>query len=511
MEGFPRLSLAWALAAVGIASFVAGAGSPTPAKAASSVLQGARVELGTNGWRAHHATLQILRDTSAGRATEVVYSGRRTRGRYSFAIYRWPRPVVSSAGTVYRAAARVRSSSRSRLCVRVRELSGSRVVGQATRCILVTRSWRTVRPAQYKARRNGTRLGLSVFQQGARPGARFAVTDPVLESRPPEPTATVTAPPPALGVHFHALWNSYSGPERLQVLDKLAAAGSGWIRVDLMWSYTEIAPGVFNPGTVQGVDFILDEAAKRSLKVLVVTFGTPGWANGGQGPAVPPSDPGAFGRYAARLGEMFGNRVAAWQVWNEPNWRGFWTGSAAQYVALLREGYGAFKSSSPNSAVVFGGLASNDVNWLRDAYAAGAADAYDVMATHPYPSPSDGPPETDATLARTAAIRELMNASGDGDKPVWFTELGWSSHADTGGEEAWERGVSDQEQADYLVRAVAVVRSRFPFVRALFWYNERNRTDSSQVENNFGLLTHDLVEKPVYAAFKALNAEFGSR
>jgi exo-beta-1,3-glucanase (GH17 family) len=112
-------------------------------------------------------------------------------------------------------------------------------------------------------------------------------------------------------------------------------------------------------------------------------------------------------------------------------------------------------------------------------------------------------------MARTAAVHELMKASGDGDKPVWFTEFGWSSHA--GGDKPWERGVSDQQQAEYLVRTVDVVRSRFPFVRGLFWYNERNRTDSSQVENNFGLLTHSLGEKPVYAAFKALNLQLAAR
>lgn len=510
MDGFRRLSLPWTVGALAVGTLLGVGAASAPARAAPSTPHDTRVELGTQGWRAHRATLRNLGKARSGRATEVAYSGRRVSRSYSYSVYRWPRPAVASAGTVYRAGVRVRSSSTSRICLRLRELSGSKVVGQASRCLRVTRAWRTVSSPDYTARTSGTRLGLSVSQAGGR-GSSFAISQPVLERQPPASTTTAIGPPPALGVHFHALWNTYTGAERLQVLDKLESAGTGWIRVDLMWSYTEISPGFFNPGTVQGLNFILDEAAKRGLKVLVVTFGTPGWANGGQGPAVPPSDTGAFGRYAAQLGRMFGDRVAAWQVWNEPNWHSFWTGSAAQYAALLREGYGAFKATSPNAAVVFGGLASNDVSWLRDAYAAGAAGAFDVMATHPYPSPSDAPPEADTTLARTAALRELMVASGDGDKPVWFTEFGWSSHANKGGEKPWERGVSDAQQAEYLVRAVAVVRSRFPFVRALFWYNERNRTDSTQVENNFGLLTQDLGEKPVYAAFKALNAEFARR
>ena len=67
-----------------------------------------------------------------------------------------------------------------------------------------------------------------------------------------------------------------------------------------------------------------------------------------------------------------------------------------------------------------------------------------------------------------------MEENGDGDKPIWFTELGWSSHPNTGGEAPWELGVTKQQQADYLVRAAEMIACRFPYVEQIFWYAERN-------------------------------------
>jgi hypothetical protein len=176
----------------------------------------------------------------------------------------------------------------------------------------------------------------------------------------------------------------------------------------------------------------------------------------------------------------------------------------------VRAAYPAVKSTDPSAQVVLGGPINNNTDWLRAVYRAGAGGSFDVLATHPYMGPTDLPPEAPDLrgdnrylLTHVAAVHRLMVANGDGDKPIWFTEFGWSSHPNTGREANWDRGVTLQQQADYTVRAIQLVRSRFPYVTNMIVYNERNRATGDPQVDNYGILLRDLSEKPVYAALRS--------
>jgi hypothetical protein len=96
-----------------------------------------------------------------------------------------------------------------------------------------------------------------------------------------------------------------------------------------------------------------------------------------------------------------------------------------------------------------------------------------------------------------------MVDNGDGDKPIWFTEFGWSNHANHSDLGNWEQGVTSDQQADYFVRAVKYVRNNFPYVKKMFWYNERNQEAGKIQLDNYGLLKRDLSPKPVYTRIKS--------
>jgi hypothetical protein len=199
-------------------------------------------------------------------------------------------------------------------------------------------------------------------------------------------------------------------------------------------------------------------------------------------------------------------------MWNEPDAaQGFWCGTTQQYVDLLNAGYAGVKAASPSTLVVFGGPVGVTTNWIAKCYQDGAGGSFDVMAVHPYMAPSNLPPETpeDGTpyhMTHVAALHQLMVAWGDGAKPIWFTEFGWSSHANTGLEGNWEIGVSDETQADYLTRSFQMVKADFPYVGAMFWYNERNTVNSTVQNDNYGLMYADGTPKPAYSAYQAWNA-----
>jgi cell division septation protein DedD len=323
------------------------------------------------------------------------------------------------------------------------------------------------------------------------------------------PSAKATSSGPAVGVQFHATWSSYTDAQRTAVLDKLQAAGVKWVRVDAGWASIEPAgPGQVNQWYVDLLDRVVDQARARGINVLLTLWLTPGWANGGAGTIAPPGNVADYARVAGWAAAHFKGRVGAWEIWNEPNMSGFWSGSVAQYVSLLKVAYPAIKAADPSAQVVLGGPSENDTTWLAAAYAAGMQGSFDVMATHPYMGVADAPPETPDdgtiyTLSHVSAVRSLMVQNGDASKPIWFTELGWSTHDNWSGVPNWDRGVTLSQQADYVVRTLKYVQSNYPYVTNVFWYEERNDTSGNVQLDNYGLLYNDLTPKPAFTALQS--------
>jgi polysaccharide biosynthesis protein PslG len=344
--------------------------------------------------------------------------------------------------------------------------------------------------------------------EGGRPASGTSRAAAPASPQAPAPARHET---PAVGVQFHGMWDDYTDAQRIAVLDKMAAAGLRSIRVDMGWSsFEEGCRACFNVWYRDRADFVVDAARARGLNVLVTVWRTPGWANNHAGELAPPTSPADFGSFMSWLASRFRGRVSAYEIWNEPDSRDFFTGSTSQYVDLVRAAHPAVKSADPDAQVVLGGPIHNNTDWLRSVYQAGAQGSFDVLATHPYMGPTDLPPETPDVggrniylLTHVAAVHDLMVSNGDGAKPIWFTELGWSSHGNAGGEANWERGVTPEQQADYTVRAIRLVASRFPYVTNMILYNERNRGTGDVQLDNYGILNRDLSEKPVYRALRS--------
>jgi hypothetical protein len=314
---------------------------------------------------------------------------------------------------------------------------------------------------------------------------------------------------------FHCTWPRYSDSERTLVADRLKAAGITWVRIDVSWSQIEnTGKGARNASYLQRVDGCVDLARNRGLSVLLQLWQTPGWANGGKGVIDPPTNPSDFGDFAQWIAARYRGRAAAWEVWNEENNGTFWSGSVAQYTSLLKAAYQGFKAGDSAAQVVLGGLMYNDDGYLDQIYANGGKGSFDVVATHPYQGIGDMAPEaadggSRAYYTHTPAVRQVMANHGD-NKPIWFTEYGWSAHDNAGIPYSWALGVSEAVQADYAVRGVKYAAANWPYVGAIFWYKERSwDLPSSDPEwfsrhlEGYGLLRADDSQRPVYSALRS--------
>jgi hypothetical protein len=266
-------------------------------------------------------------------------------------------------------------------------------------------------------------------------------------------------------------------------------------------------------------DEIVDLAAEYGLDVLARLDTSPAWARPGNGwMATPPADVADYGDYVAAVVGRYAGRVRYFQLWNEPNLSTEWGEQpvdAAAFTALLAEGYRRAKAANPAAIVVGPALAptteespwaQSDLTFLDAMYAAGARDAFDVMAVQAY-GLRDGPDDRrlDAgrvNFSRPLLIRERMVRQGDAHKPVWAVELGWNAlPRDFPGEAVYGR-VSEAQQARYTVRGLQRIREEWPWLqRSFVWYLKR--ADASRRDEAwyyFRVLEPDFTPLPVYHA-----------
>jgi polysaccharide biosynthesis protein PslG len=318
--------------------------------------------------------------------------------------------------------------------------------------------------------------------------------------------ATFAAPPARaveLGVSTDLSWGVEAADQQ-RTSDVLRAAGSRWVRVTVNWRDLEPARGSHNPWWLSHVDAAIASARAADQRVLVVLSSTPVWASSSGAEAAPPRNPADYARFAEFVAQRWGGSIDAYEVWNEPNFSRFWTGSAAAYVELLRTAYPVLKAADPSAPVVFGGPSLNDYEFVERAYRAGAKGSFDALGLHPYTCArpprvtdrrADGSPTPDSFLAYRH-VRAVMRRFGD-ERPIWFTEMGWSTTSGA-------CGVSEREQAAYLTDAVELARQD-PYVQVMLWYNLRNNYwghDADDFEMRFGLLTTRYERKPAFLAFQ---------
>lgn len=328
----------------------------------------------------------------------------------------------------------------------------------------------------------------------------------------PGPSQSVHTTHPILGVHTRL--TDEVEPWKIQrSLQMVREMGAGTIVEFFPWAYYQGADGRI---AWDHPDLVVNHARAQGLTIIARLGLTPDWAR-------PPDTPltyldadgyAPFAAFAAAFAERYAGAVDYIIVGNEPNlsyeW-GYRPATAVDYVNLLAVVYPAVKQANPAMTVLAGALAPtlepagspwglNDLIFLDEMYAAGAADFFDGLAVHPYglSFPPEASPEPNVlNFRRVELMREVMVKHGDEATDIFITETGWNDHP------RWTRAVRPAQRIQYTLDAVSYAEDNWPYVQLVGLWAFRTPGPAYSYADYFMLVTPEFVPRPIYNALQA--------
>lgn len=339
-----------------------------------------------------------------------------------------------------------------------------------------------------------------------------------------------------------SLGNRVRSDEMPTMIALMQEAGVQWNREEISWDQVQFSPG--GPYRWDGNDagfYNYDRAIQlqhdANIQVLGLLDYNPAWFKS-KNPH-PEEWLSEWGDYVFNTVAHYGRdrgQIRYWEIWNEPNLleSGYESGlySVEDYVRIVQTARAAIKSADPNAVIVLGGIADiwsdvptnayDTVEYLERFAQLGGWELFDILGLHPY-----RPQAPEVPALRRDRWQNLNDQLNDvegvmlrwGVKPIWITEMGWSTQSD-----GW---VSEGDQAAWMQRFMLLMMTRAG-IEKVFWYDFRDDTggpahytrpinDPQEEQFHFGLLrrTYPLrfnderIRKPVYSAWFQLTHTIG--
>ena len=222
----------------------------------------------------------------------------------------------------------------------------------------------------------------------------------------------------SLGAAAHVTWHEFE--TRGKAFAMMQAAGMDYVRSDFQyWRCRPKKPG--EAWSFGMYDQVVDEAGKRDITVLPILMYQSNWGREEFG-----RHEGEWTTFVRETARHFKGRIPVYEVCNEPNLHSFWNNpNPVNYLAALKAAYRAIKEEDPPARVMISGFAGVPLDFIGRIYALGGKDFFEIMNVHPYTWPNPPKGMMDSMMK---GLKDLMAKYGDGDKPIWITEMGWPTH-----------------------------------------------------------------------------------
>ncbi|MEM8858171.1 MAG: hypothetical protein AAGD96_07615, partial [Chloroflexota bacterium] len=336
---------------------------------------------------------------------------------------------------------------------------------------------------------------------------------PAIKTEPNEPAESnvpvVDRSSMVWGVNFI---NSVDHPADDEMFTAGKSTGAKWNRWPLYWHRIETSQGVFDWSEH---DDVVSQDLANGFEINAILLGTPGFYwNGrkieqdrtliedrpiqlreiqtsmpqgtrdpifsdgsdtyGEGKTINPNNKWAVYVYATvnryKPGGVLATQnnwpdgvgITHWEMWNEPDFAIFWTGTQEDYARLLKVGYMAAKQADSNAIVMSGGLANVEdpeyyaklLNILKDdEHAQAYGFFHDIFATHSYSN------SWQSWFHIWKAKRDMRDHGLD--KDVWLNESGvpaWNDYPGPVWDSSSQFRGTIQETGDYIIQSAFYAR-----------------------------------------------------
>ena len=165
-------------------------------------------------------------------------------------------------------------------------------------------------------------------------------------------------------------------------------------------------------------DYYVNEARANDQEIIYTLGMTPDWAAARVNDAASePKNMDDWRDYVRTVATRYQGKIKYYEIWNEANYSGFYSGTVAKMLELTRIAREELKSVDPSIVVLSPNITSSGLAWLDEFLFRGGGQYVDAISWHRYPALD---PENDLPLIE--GVRNLMRSYGIGDRPLWNTE-----------------------------------------------------------------------------------------
>jgi len=307
-------------------------------------------------------------------------------------------------------------------------------------------------------------------------------------------------------------------------------------RIDILWSL--VAPTApANPTDPNDpaydwsrLDAIFTGLTAAGITPIVSTYSTPNWAVAGTNIPHPRTlynpnapKPAAFAAFMQAVATRYSGtfrpagglaplpRIRHYEIWNEPNLKGFFSvngrSTVGGYIKLVKAGYPAIKKGNRTAMVIagVGGPRSSSGNgnvsakvWMNT-LVRNKSVKFDAYSQHIYPSrgPLFSTKSYDKAFPTWKSLPDIFAALDKKKKgmKLFITEAGYTTASTD-----WRKTkVTFAQQRLYLNQMFALKDVKSPRVAAVVWFNMQDNANWPG-----GILTEAGAKKPSYNAFVAV-------
>jgi hypothetical protein len=192
------------------------------------------------------------------------------------------------------------------------------------------------------------------------------------------------------------------------------------------WPQVETARGAYDFSLL---DQYVALAQQHNVKMIYVLGNTPQWTStepnhvgtqGLPGATAPPSNMQDWQDYVTTVVTRYKGKIFAYEIWNEVDLDGYWTGSVSQMVQIVQVAYQTIKQIDPAATVLSPSLvAGNGRDYMTKFFTAGGDKFSDGVAYHLY----DTQVKPENTVADV--YEPTLAIANQFGKAIWDTEVGW--------------------------------------------------------------------------------------